>query len=459
MSEGGSSSNGSSSSNAQPGSIGSFHTQTNPSGRLASVRGGRTPAAPSATPGGASKLKFAPTIPVKRNKKDASLSLLEQSKAAAASESRSTRGGRGERGRGGGGRGRGRPQFEMVATASGPFSLGPAQSARSRQILTGSGASGAHSSYTGVQAVKVEHDNNLSGEDRAFYGDAAVDLKFGTTTTDASAPTGLESEELMNKEKKLKEQEMEKKPKDGIKTFEGTQEDPQPEVDEAEEALTRRKGAGPAQDIMEVKIQRDPYTGHETELDKMFFFQFPGVMPAFKPRPVASIPLNSSVSSSSASSPGASLYSNDTDDSLLEVKPEPMDNDRPILIPDNEPLTPVKTEPNDRMGPPPGQRNRSRVVSAGVPGAPKSDATEIATELQEEGKIGRLLVYKSGKVKMKIGDIIMDVSSGSECSFLQDIVAIDSGSKEAFLLGSVQKRMICVPNLTQLLDGLEASDD
>jgi hypothetical protein len=99
--------------------------------------------------------------------------------------------------------------------------------------VTGGGASGAHSSYTGVQgAVKVEGDMN--GEDRDYYGDAAVDMKFGSTATDASAPTGLENpndEKAGLKDEKMKEQDMEaalkgKAKQDyDIKTFEGTEAD------------------------------------------------------------------------------------------------------------------------------------------------------------------------------------------------------------------------------------------
>lgn len=96
--------------------------------------------------------------------------------------------------------------------------------ARSRAIAMGGGASGAHSSYTGVQALKVESGEGMSGEDRDFYGDAAVDLKFGSVATDASVPTGLDS--VDSKDSKMKEQDMDKKiKKDEIKTFEGTEED------------------------------------------------------------------------------------------------------------------------------------------------------------------------------------------------------------------------------------------
>ncbi|KAF9572053.1 hypothetical protein EC968_010384 [Mortierella alpina] len=471
---------------SRAGSIGSLHTPSaTPAGRLTSLRGGRGGAGPSApsTRGGVAKLKFAPTIPSKRNKKDAALSLLEEAKAGSGSGSDAGRGGfrgRGERGGGRGrGRGRGRPD-DVIATASGPFSLGPAAMARSRAIAMGGGASGAHASYTGVQLVKSEGGEGMSGEDREYYGDAAVDMKFGSTSTDASAPTGLETpadeSKPAVKDEKLKEQDMEgvvavdRKTAVGVKTFEGTSED----ENEGDDEDIKLKMEGPAQDLMPSWIE-----------DQMFFFQFPSVMPSFKPRPVASVPM-SSVIGSSASSPavGSSLYSTPddldrtegSDDGLLAVKPEPMDQDRPILVGDND-LLPVKSEQQEgKVGvpmvggegsgasAPVGQRAKPKATAAATTGSNKAsggstaDKEDEESHLQQEGKIGRLLIYKSGKVKMKVGDIIMDVSSGSECSFLQDVVVVDSSNKQAFVMGSVQKRMVCVPNLTQLLNGLEAMD-
>ncbi|KAG0212357.1 hypothetical protein BGX28_006501 [Mortierella sp. GBA30] len=457
------------------GSIGSLHTPSaTPAGRLTSLRGGRGGAGSSAasTRGGTAKMKFAPTVPTKRNKKDASMSLLEEARAGAGSESgRGGSRGRGERGGGRGrGRGRGRPD-DVIATASGPFSLGPAAMARSRAIATGGGASGAHSSYTGVQAVKIEGGEGLSGEDREYYGDAAVDMKFGSTATDASAPTGLESPDDDKKaavkgvkDEKMKDQDMEgvagrdKKSNVGIKTFEGTAEDEH----EGDDEDIKMKLEGPAQDLLPSWIE-----------DQMFFFQFPSVMPAFRPRPVTSVPMSvlSSSSSSLYSTPDGADKLED-EDGLLAVKPEPMDQDRPILIGDND-LLPVKSEQQDvKLGvpmaggeasgvsAPVGQRAKPKAPAANGSSKPagKDEPEAEESHLQQEGKIGRLLIYKSGKVKMKVGDIIMDVSSGSECSFLQDVVVVDSNNKQAFVMGSVQKRMVCVPNLTQLLTGLEAMD-
>ncbi|KAF9413781.1 hypothetical protein BGZ94_000625 [Podila epigama] len=439
-----------SSRNTSTGSIGSLQTPTaTPAGRLTSLRG-RGALSSASTRGGTAKIKFAPTVPTKRNKKDAAPSLLEEAKAG----SEPSRGANRGRGRGGArGRGRGRME-EVMATASGPFSLGPAAQARSRAFVSGGSASGAHSSYTGIQgAVKVEGD--LTGADRDYYGDAAVDMKFGSTATDASVPTGVENpnEDIVAvKDEKLKEHDMEAalkgkgKKDNGIKTFDGTEAD---ENDGDDEDI-KMKMEGPAQDLMPSWTE-----------DQLFFFQFPSVMPSFKPRRVqVETPLTT------ASTPDGSSYASTPDahdDSLLSIKAEPMDQDRPILIPDGD--SNVKSEPLDShlglggagggAAAPEGQRARPKAPAAS---AVKKEEEVAEEQLQQEGKIGRLLIYKSGKVKMKVGDIIMDVSSGSECSFLQDIVVVDSSNKQAFVMGSVQKRMVCVPNLSQLLQGLESLD-
>ncbi|KAG0312531.1 hypothetical protein BGZ97_011116 [Linnemannia gamsii] len=445
----------------QAGSIGSLHTPTaTPAGRLTSLRGGRGGAGAStaSTRGGASKLKFAPTVPSKRNKKDASLSLLEEAKAGSGPEERGAgrgRGDRGERGMRGGrgrGRGRGRPD-DVAATASGPFSLGPAAQARSRAIATGGSASGAHSSYTGSQAVKYEGEGGGGGSD---YG-ASVDMKFGSTVTDASVPTGLEkpNEDTKVAASLIKDEKMREDDVDEDTSMEGS-------AHSSGEADIKPKVEGPAQDLLP-----------EWEYDQMFFFQFPSVMPTFKPRPVASAPMSSIASSPNVSSlystPDGTDKTEDSEDGLLAIKPEPMDQDRPIMIPDSD-LLPVKSEQQDvKLGlslgdgtpgssAPVGQRAKPKAPGAAAAKTTEKEEETEDSHLQQEGKIGRLLIYKSGKVKMKVGDILMDVSSGSECSFLQDLVVVDSNNKQAFVMGSVQKRMVCVPNLTELLSGLEGLD-
>lgn len=67
------------------------------------------------------------------------------------------------------------------------------------------------------------------------------------------------------------------------------------------------------------------------------------------------------------------------------------------------------------------------------------------------GKIGKLVVFKSGKMRMKIGKVVYDVAAGTDCSFLQTVVAVDPGSGTACVLGDIHRKLIVSPNLDHLL--------
>lgn len=67
------------------------------------------------------------------------------------------------------------------------------------------------------------------------------------------------------------------------------------------------------------------------------------------------------------------------------------------------------------------------------------------------GFMGKLLVYESGAVKMRLGDILLDAVPGSECIFAQDVAAINSVTKQCCFLGDINKRVILVPDVDSLL--------
>jgi hypothetical protein len=68
------------------------------------------------------------------------------------------------------------------------------------------------------------------------------------------------------------------------------------------------------------------------------------------------------------------------------------------------------------------------------------------------GHIGKLVIYKSGKVKLRIGDLYFDVSTGMPCNFLQEVVAINPEKKKCFQLGDISRRMVCYPDIEHLLE-------
>lgn len=71
------------------------------------------------------------------------------------------------------------------------------------------------------------------------------------------------------------------------------------------------------------------------------------------------------------------------------------------------------------------------------------------------GFMGKLQVYKSGAVKMKLGDILFNVSPGSDCLFAQDVAAINVKEKQCCILGELHKRAILTPEVDSLIDGID----
>ncbi|KAA0044650.1 DNA-directed RNA polymerase III subunit rpc4-like [Cucumis melo var. makuwa] len=70
------------------------------------------------------------------------------------------------------------------------------------------------------------------------------------------------------------------------------------------------------------------------------------------------------------------------------------------------------------------------------------------------GCMGKLLIYKSGAIKLRLGDILYDVSSGSDCSFLQHVVAINTEKGQCCDLGDIGKRVVVTPDISSLLNSV-----
>ncbi|XP_038878504.1 uncharacterized protein LOC120070724 [Benincasa hispida] len=71
------------------------------------------------------------------------------------------------------------------------------------------------------------------------------------------------------------------------------------------------------------------------------------------------------------------------------------------------------------------------------------------------GSMGKLLVYRSGAVKLKLGDIIYDVSSGMDCGFAQDVAAVNVEGKCCCIVGELSKRAILTPDVDSVLKNIE----
>lgn len=73
------------------------------------------------------------------------------------------------------------------------------------------------------------------------------------------------------------------------------------------------------------------------------------------------------------------------------------------------------------------------------------------------GQLGELVVYKSGKVMLSIGGMLLDVHPGADTTFDQEIVALDEtqaalgGTAPLCRLGKLAQRLVVTPNLDDLL--------
>lgn len=71
------------------------------------------------------------------------------------------------------------------------------------------------------------------------------------------------------------------------------------------------------------------------------------------------------------------------------------------------------------------------------------------------GRIGKLLIFKSGKVKMRIGEVLLDVSPGIPYPCRQDVVGIHMGPEadesHCVFMGPVGTKPVCTLDIFQLL--------
>ena len=65
--------------------------------------------------------------------------------------------------------------------------------------------------------------------------------------------------------------------------------------------------------------------------------------------------------------------------------------------------------------------------------------------------MGKLLVFKSGAVKLRMGNVLLDVAPGAPCQFRQDVAALNPGVGRAVILGQVRQRVVCSPDIEQLI--------
>ncbi|KAK7363292.1 hypothetical protein VNO77_05428 [Canavalia gladiata] len=99
---------------------------------------------------------------------------------------------------------------------------------------------------------------------------------------------------------------------------------------------------------------------------------------------------------------------------------------------------------------------RGQDVSVNSKPSGGSKDVEKACKLNElpSGFMGKMLIYRSGAVKLKLGNTLYDVSSGMNCGFAQDLVAINAGQKHCCTIGEISKHATVIPDIDAIVDSM-----
>ncbi|XP_020228652.1 uncharacterized protein LOC109809688 [Cajanus cajan] len=93
-------------------------------------------------------------------------------------------------------------------------------------------------------------------------------------------------------------------------------------------------------------------------------------------------------------------------------------------------------------------------VKSKPPGSSKDVEKPCKLSELPTGFMGKMLVYRSGAVKLKLSDTLYDVSAGMNCVFAQDVVAINSAQKHCCTIGEISKHVTVTPDIDAIIDDL-----
>ena len=87
------------------------------------------------------------------------------------------------------------------------------------------------------------------------------------------------------------------------------------------------------------------------------------------------------------------------------------------------------------------------------------DAKPVA-EPRVEGQIGRLDVFRDGRVNFRFGDgLVMEVTGGSQASFLQQVMIIDGQAGRATTMGELHRKFVVAPEIASMLADADLAAD
>ncbi|CAH1246290.1 POLR3D [Branchiostoma lanceolatum] len=338
---------------------------------------------------------FTPNIPVRKERnKNGESSTSKQSEQKGKSSKRGE-----ERGRGRGGRGRGRGRGGDVIRTHSIFEEGPA----GRQVRRGGGGGGGSSSMpapvfkAGSRTDIPENKEDTKKILKALQRDDFVSDIGYRETEKSLLPVQVPLVTTGSLVKHKEEEEMETDVKTDIKV--------KPETgDDVEMEDLTKPGVSTAPVKASVRVKSEVGQGKRVTCAELFcskagndgemlFFQLPDTLPILPP--------------------------SQDDDGRREVKKE-------------DGKTKQEKE-EDKAG---------------------GELPSVLPNMSE-GYIGKLQVLKSGRTRLVLGDVALDVNMGSHCSFHQELVSVrhntEAQTGDMTILGPVKHKLVCTPDFNTLL--------
>ncbi|KAK9672798.1 hypothetical protein RND81_12G125500 [Saponaria officinalis] len=142
------------------------------------------------------------------------------------------------------------------------------------------------------------------------------------------------------------------------------------------------------------------------------------------------------------------------------LNPETEKNDRllffqfPQSLPAMKRVASAKGKEKEGSFPPSNQKVSIAFPSDGSPINAGTSQRYCSIEDLSSGHMGKLLVYKSGAVKLKLGETLYTVSPGVDCDIAQDVAAIDTKKKVYCEIGGIDGRAVVTPDVDYLLNSI-----
>lgn len=118
----------------------------------------------------------------------------------------------------------------------------------------------------------------------------------------------------------------------------------------------------------------------------------------------------------------------------------------PAVLPEFEDENAPKSKPKVTVKVEQGERDPRQEAAARILRGKPAEKTKQPKKLPK-GVIGKLQYHESGKVSMKIGNAVFEVTGGAPGDFRQEIVAIDKNDTKCYDLGPVHEMVIVTPKI------------